>query len=79
MWANPSCEVLVQEITATLADFCTKGEKRINDRDEFYNIMTNMRLNVWLLVAMLKKKLGSVINPRNLPSGIWQSAQEKEI
>ena len=79
VWANPSCEVLVQEITATLADFCTKGEKRINDDREFYNLMTGMRLKVWLLVAMLKKKLGSVLNPRNLPAAIWLSVRDEEI
>lgn len=27
VWANPSCEVLVQEITAVLNDFCTRAEK----------------------------------------------------
>jgi hypothetical protein len=51
----------------------------MNDRAEFYNIMTNMRLKVWLLVAMLKKKLGSVVNPRNLPSEIWMSVRDEEI
>jgi hypothetical protein len=38
-----------------------------------------MRLNVWLLVAMLKKKLGSILKPRNLPSEIWQSVSDDEI
>jgi hypothetical protein len=79
VWANPSCEVLVQEITAALADFCTKAEKRVNDRDEFYSIMTNMRLKVWLLVAMLKNKVGSVISPRNLPSEIWRSVKDLDL
>lgn len=27
VWANPSCEVLVQEITATLSQHCTAAEK----------------------------------------------------
>jgi hypothetical protein len=27
VWANPSCEVVVQEITAALSDFCTTAEK----------------------------------------------------
>lgn len=79
VWANPSCEVLVQEITATLAEFCTKAEKRTNDRDEFYNILTNMRLNIWLLVALLKKKFGSVLSPRNLPTEIWNSVKVRDI
>jgi hypothetical protein len=79
VWANPSCEVLVQEITAALADFCSKAEKQIDNRDKFYNVMTDMRLKVWLLVAMLKKKLGSVLNPRNLPVEIWKSVRERDI
>ena len=88
VWANPSCEVLVQGITAALGDFCTSAEKlkpedsgkwARSTRDRFYLLMTDMRLNVWLLVAMLKKKLGSILNPRNLPHEIWQSVSDKEI
>ena len=64
-----------------LSDFCTRAEKfdpeksgkwSRAERDAFYFLMTDMRLNVWLLVAMLKKKLGSIVNPRNLPDEIWQ-------
>jgi hypothetical protein len=88
VWANPSCEVLVQGITAALSEFCTSAEKLKPDesgewsrmvRDRFYFLMTDMRLNVWLLVAMLKKKLGSILNPRNLPNEIWQSGSDGEI
>jgi hypothetical protein len=88
VWANPSCEVLVQAITAALGDFCTSAEKlkpehsgkwSIPVRNHFYSLMTDMRLNVWTLVAMLKKKLTSVLNPRNLPHEIWQSVSDKEV
>jgi hypothetical protein len=88
VWANPSCKVLVQGITAALSEFCTSAEKLKPDesgewsrmvRDRFYFLMTDMRLNVWLLVAMLKKKLGSILNPRNLPNEIWQSVSDGEI
>jgi hypothetical protein len=38
-----------------------------------------MQLTVWLLVAMLKKKLGSVLSPRNLPKEIWQAVSNEKI
>jgi hypothetical protein len=88
VWANPSCEVLVQDISAALSDFCTRAEKlkpedpgkwSRAERDRFYSLMTDMRLNVWLLVAMLKKKLGPILNPRNLPDEIWQAVSGKDI
>ena len=88
VWADPSCEVLVQDISAVLSDFCTRAEKfdpenagrwSRGERDAFYFLMTDMRLKVWLLVAMLKKNLGSIINPRNLPEEIWQIVAAKEI
>jgi hypothetical protein len=88
VWANPSCEIVVQGITAVLSDFCTSAEKLKPEdsgkwspavHDRFYSLMTDMRLNVWLLVAMLKKKLGSILKPRNLPSEIWQSVSDDEI
>lgn len=78
VWANPSCEVLVQEITATLSQYCTAAEKLAAkggdmwsvDRTAFMMVMTDMRLSVWLLVAALQNKLGSIIRPRNLPIDI---------
>jgi len=88
VWADPSCEVLVQDISAVLSDFCTRAEKfhpensgkwSPAERDAFYFVMTDMRLNVWLLVAILKEKLGSIINPRNLPDEIWRAVSGKEI
>lgn len=87
VWANPSCEVLVQEITATLNEFCSRAEKLkpeelagwSNHHKKFFLLMTDMRLQVWLLVGMLKKKFGSIINPRNLPPEIWQSVSKKEV
>jgi hypothetical protein len=88
VWANPSCEVVVQRITAALNDFCTCAEKLKPEnsekwsrdvRNRFFLLMTDMRLSVWLLVAMLKKKLGSIINPGNLPAEIWQSVSEDEF
>jgi hypothetical protein len=41
--------------------------------------MTDKRLNVWLLVALLKKKLGSILNPRNLPDEIWRAVSGEDI
>ena len=88
VWADPPCEALVQDISAALSDFCTRAEKfdpenagkwSRAERDAFYFLMTDMRLNVWLLVALLKKKLGSILNPRNLPDEIWQTISGKEI
>jgi hypothetical protein len=88
VWANPSCEILVQDISAALSDFSTRAEKlkpeetgkwSRAERDHFYFLMAEMRLNVWLLVAMLKKKLGSILNPRNLPEEIWQAVSSKDI
>ncbi|QDL39078.1 hypothetical protein [Rhodoferax sediminis] len=78
VWANPSCEVLVQEITATLSQHCTAAEKLAAkggdmwsvDRMAFMMVMTDMRLSIWLLVAALQNKLGPIIRPRNLPIDI---------
>ena len=75
VWANPSCEVLVQELIATLAEHCTAAEKLTEaggsmwspERVKFMMVLTEMRLKTWLIVAALKKKLGSIIQPRNLP------------
>jgi len=87
VWANPSCEVLVQEITAVLSDFCTRAEKlkpeqlgswSAKDR-VFFSLRTDMRLKVWQLVAILKKKLGSIINPRNLPPEIWEAVSSRKV
>jgi hypothetical protein len=87
VWANPSCELLVQEITATLSKHCTAAEKLANaggdvwsaDRVKFMMVMTEMRLSTWLLVAALKVKLGSVIQPRNLPVDLLNLAESGEV
>lgn len=88
VWADPSCEFLVQDIATVLSTFCTQAEKlkpedagkwSVAERNAFFFLMTDMRLKVWLLVAALKKKLGSIINPRNLPEEIWQTVSAKDI
>lgn len=87
VWANPSCEVLVQEIIATLSQYCTAAERLANkggnmwsaDRTAFMMTMTDMRLSVWLLVAALQRKLGSVIRPRNLPPDIARLVNAGDI
>lgn len=87
IWADRSCERLVQEITATLNDFCTQAERLKPEElggwspgaKEFMRVMTDMRLAVWVLVAFLKKKLGSVIAPRNLPPELWDLVSEAEV
>lgn len=86
VWANPSCECLVQEVSAALSDFCTRAEKLNPDESlsranqmEFFSLMADMRLKVWLLVAMLKERLGSIINPRNLPPEILRSVSGKRV
>lgn len=87
VWADPSSERLVQAISNVLADCCTRAEKL--DPDElgtwsphtrkFMEILTEMRLSVWVLVAVLKKKLGAVINPSHLPSSIWLKVSKVEV
>ena len=87
VWANPSCEVLVQEIVATLNDFCTETERMdtnnlapwTEEGRRFYRLLTDMRLNVWLLIAMIKKKIGSTVNPRNMPAEILEEVAKNEI
>lgn len=87
VWADHSCERLVQEITATLNDFCTRAERLDPERasygtpegKEFMLVMTDMRLAVWILVAFLRKKLGSVIVPRNLPPELWTIVSALEV
>jgi len=78
VWANLSCEVLIQEISHTLNEACTAAERLGGENvtmgseqfESFIDIIANMRLKVWALVATLKAKLGSVINPRNMPEEI---------
>jgi hypothetical protein len=87
VWADQSCERLVQEIIATLNVFCTLAERLhpeelggwSPDTQKFMQVMTDMRLAVWVLVAFLKKKLGSVIKPRNLPLVLWDQISKIDI
>ena len=87
VWADPSCERLVQAIGDTLADYCTRAE-RLDPQElgtwsphtkTFFEVMTEMRLSVWVLVAVLQKKLGSVINPSHLPASIQLIVQKEEV
>ncbi|NDY73508.1 hypothetical protein DO021_17625 [Desulfobacter hydrogenophilus] len=87
VWANPSCELLVQEISHTLSEACTAAEKLGGEQvhmgskefEPFIDIIANMRLKVWALVAALKTKLGSVINPRNLPQEINVQVEKHDL
>ena len=87
VWANPSCEIIIQEISHALADACTEAEKlggaSVSMGSEnyfpFIDVITNMRLKVWALVAVLKEKVGSIINPRNMPSEILSQVGENEL
>lgn len=87
VWADPSCERLVQAITNTLADYCTKAEKLNPDElstwsphsTKFMEVMTEMRLSVWVLVAILQKKLGNVIAPSHLPLSIKHKVESAEV
>jgi hypothetical protein len=87
VWANPSCETIVQEISHTLAEACTEAEKiggesismGSENYFDFLDVITNMRLKVWALVAIMKKKVGSIINPRNMPSEIINQVEESEL
>ena len=84
VWANPECEVVIQLIIETLNEFCTKAE-RMNAGDtsapefSFFNLATEMRLKVWLLVAVLKKKTGGLLQPRNLPIELWSYVVTQEV
>ena len=49
------------------------------NRKEFMNVMTEMRLEIWLIVAVIKKKIGNVIQSRKLPVEIWQQIEMKEV
>jgi hypothetical protein len=87
VWANPSCEVIVQQINEALNEFCTKAEAlkaedfSYSDPDfrKFWDLATDMRLKVWLLVAALQKKVGGAIRPRNLPRELLDSLSETEV
>lgn len=87
VWATPECEIIVQEISYVLAEACTEAEKLgveniIIGSDTFFSfidVITNMRLKVWTLVAVLKKKTGSIINPKNMPSEIFHQACESGL
>ncbi len=87
VWANPSCEVIVQEISHALADACTEAEKlggeNVSMGDNqyflFIDVITNMRLKVWVLVAVLREKVGSIINPRNMPAEIQSQVGKNDL
>jgi hypothetical protein len=87
VWADPSCERLVQAISNSLAEYCTKAEKLKPDElstrspysTNFMEVMTEMRLSVWVLVAVLQKKLGAVINPSHLPLLIKERIADAEV
>ena len=78
VWSDRSLERLVQEITAQLNSFSSHAEK-LNpeslsgsalDNQKFWFVLTDMRISIWILVTFLKKKLGSILQPRNLPPEI---------
>ena len=87
VWADHSCERLVQSIGDTLADYCTRLERL--DPDElgtwspnsrkFFEELTEMRLAVWVLVAVLQKKLGTIISPSRLPLSIKSSVSKATV
>jgi len=87
VWANLTCEKLVQQLLHDLADFATKGERlhagdltnHCSDRNQFLDLATEMRLKVWTTVAILKIKMGSIINPMHLPEEILQAVSGEEI
>lgn len=87
VWADHSCERLVQAISDTLSDYCTKLE-RLDPQElgtwspyskKFMEEMTEMRLAVWVLVAVLQKKLGAVISPSRLPPSIQLIVSKAEV
>lgn len=87
VWADLSCERLVQAIGDTLADQCTRLE-RLDPNElgawsphskKFMEVMTEMRLAVWVLVAVLQKKLGAVISPSRLPASIKLIVSKTEV
>jgi hypothetical protein len=87
VWAAPSCETVVQEIAHTLSEACTEAERLGGEDihmgghnyDKFLNVITDMRLKVWSLVAILKDKVGAVVNPRNMPVEIENQVQRTAL
>ncbi len=87
LWTDRSCESLVQAISDSLADACSKAEKLKPDEisdwspdsSMFMQVMTEMRLSVWVLVAVLQKKLGEVISPTHLPLSIKRKVENAEV
>ncbi|WP_290654109.1 hypothetical protein [Idiomarina sp.] len=87
VWAAPSCEAIVQEISHALSEACTTAERLGGDSiemgghnyDEFLDVITDMRLKAWSLVAILKEKVGSVVTPRNMPAEIEAQVQLTEL
>lgn len=78
VWSDRSCERLIQAIGDSLADACTKLE-RLDPEElgswsphsrKFMEEMTEMRLAVWVLVAVLQKKVGSIVSVSRLPPSI---------
>ena len=62
VWANPTCERIVQEIMQVLNDFVTKLEKLDPNTismgnpkwDDFVELTGDLRFQIWVLVAYLK-------------------------
>lgn len=87
VWSDRSCERLVQAISSSLADACTKAERLKPEElsswsphaTKFMDVMTEMRLSVWVLVAVLQKKLGGIITPTHLPALISLAVSRAEV
>lgn len=87
VWANPTCEVIIQEITQALNDFTTQVEKfnlemlSMGDKDwpKFTRLLSDLRLRIWSLIAYLQKKLGNVLRPKHLPLDIHKQVVQSEL
>jgi hypothetical protein len=78
VWADSAQELIVQKIQETLGDFSSKASHitpfPANHHSElwkeFVDLLVDLRLKVWCLIAILKRKNGSVLQPTHLPSEI---------
>lgn len=87
VWSDRSCERLVQEIASILAEHCTQAEKLkpeelsawSPDARKFMDVLAEMRLAVWVLVAVLQRKLGGIIAPTHLPVSLALAVERAQV
>jgi hypothetical protein len=79
-WADSRLEVLLQDLHQALADFLTRAEPHVPgppaewplQPGPFVRSLTEMRLQIWTIIALLNIHVGDVVRPKHLPPWLLQ-------